>query len=185
MNLLLYNATIDGPYFGVFLFCKGEYKEKAVHVSFIVTFHITSRWAVQVFSVFHHTFMGLCTFMTLLFIYFQKSAVLIEFLNLWSKKKSQNVGSKRWNIIHLMWHLVIRSTICQALHRMFAMSFIHSVLVPIHCTWGLGTLSLCLRAVLLKAIQSLFWFFKIFLLLPTHSFFISPGLLIKMLNGTL
>lgn len=101
------------------------------------------------------------------------------------QKKSQNVGSKRWNIIHLMWHLVIRSTICQALHRMFAMSFIHSALVPIHCTWGLGTLSLCLHAVLLKAIQSLFWIFKIFLLLPTHSFFISPGLLIKMLNGTL
>lgn len=91
--MLLYNATIDGPYFGVFLFSKGEYKEKAVHVSFIVTFHITSCWAVQVFSVFHHTFMGLCTFMTFLFIYFQKSAVLIEFLNLWSKKKKK---SKCW-----------------------------------------------------------------------------------------
>lgn len=186
--MLLYNATIDGPYFGVFLFSKGEYKEKAVHVSFIVTFHITSCWAVQVFSVFHHTFMGLCTFMTFLFIYlFSKECSpnwVFKSLKQ-KKKKSQNVGSKMWNIIHLTWHLVIRSTICQALQRMFAMSFIHSALVPIHCTWGLGTLSLCLRAVLLKAIQSLFWIFKIFLLLPPHSFFISPGLLIKMLNGTL
>lgn len=76
--------------------------------------------------------------------------VLIQFLNVCGEKESHSFKRKKQKIIHLVWHSL---HICYAIHAPW-------LGIPgwrLHCTQGLGTLSLCLYPVLLKAVQSPFY----------------------------
>ena len=94
------------------------------------------------------------------------------------KKKSENTEFNEMKVIYLLIYFI-----CNVIHplrigipcKLFPMcSGTYIIIMSVHCT-PLGYTKLFF----------LFFFSFFLVLLPVHSFFIGPALLIKMLNGTL